>query len=193
MNRGSAIVIAAVTAGVLIAASAATLAAINSSSRTRASETIAATASAAAQAKQLTPASPATAGGLTYSSEPLPEVTITVADPVAPFAQSPATAQSAVAPTRSAQEATAIALSFAGGKSLGAERVSHQGYDSWAIKISRSDGSVVKGYVDVTSGVAFDWVIISHQAAVAAKPPGSRDDDRGGQGDENEHEGGDDD
>lgn len=89
---------------------------------------------------------------------------------------------SAAAPAISKAKASKIALSEAPGEVMGISSRSRKGYQAWAVQIMRPDGSIVTGYVDRASGVAFDWVI-DQQAPVAAHA----DDDAHG------HEGSDDD
>jgi len=75
-----------------------------------------------------------------------------------------APAQAAGALT-SAKQARAKALSAAPGTVLSVKKGTRSGYSAWAVSITRSDGSIVVGYVDVKNGIAFDWTVASSPGA----------------------------
>ncbi len=75
-----------------------------------------------------------------------------------------APAQAAGALT-SAKQARAKALSAAPGTVLSVKKGTRSGYSAWAVSITRSDGSIVVGYVDVKNGIAFDWTLTSSPGA----------------------------
>ena len=77
-----------------------------------------------------------------------------------------APAQAAGALT-SAKQARAKALAAAPGTVLSVKKGTRSGYSAWAVSITRSDGSIVVGYVDVKSGIAFDWTVASSPGAPA--------------------------
>jgi hypothetical protein len=80
-------------------------------------------------------------------------------------------------------------LAASGGKATDAKQVTHGGYSAWAITVSRPDGSVVKGFVEVTSGVIFDWSVVSAPTqASPSKPYGDEDENEEYENEEYENE-----
>ena len=57
------------------------------------------------------------------------------------------------------KQARATVLTAVPGKVLSIKKKTRSGFTAWAITVKRSDGSVVVGYVDVKSGIAFDWTV----------------------------------
>jgi hypothetical protein len=86
-----------------------------------------------------------------------------------------------------------------GGVIRSIQRGQHGAHSAWAVQLLRHDGSIVTGYVDVGSGVIYDWVV--DQAAPTPTPspsPSASDDDDSSNpdspgGGENHSEDGDDD
>ena len=144
MNRGTIIAIVSAAAGVLVAGSLASVAVINAASGTAAAESIAVTAVADSVANPLPP--------VPQADTPAPQ-----ADTPAPRADTPAPEPRAI----SAADAATVVLTASGGNATEAQRVTHGGYDAWAITVTRADGSVVRGFVEATSGVIFDWNVVS--------------------------------
>jgi hypothetical protein len=144
MNRGTIIAIVSAAAGVLVAGSIASVAVINAASGTAAAESIAVTAVADSVANPLPP--------VPQADTPAPR-----ADTPAPQADTPAPEPRAI----SAADAATVVLTASGGNATEAQRVTHGGYDAWAITVTRADGSVVRGFVEATSGVIFDWNVVS--------------------------------
>ena len=144
MNRGTIIAIVSAAAGVLVAGSIASVAVINAASGTAAAESIAVTAVADSVANPLPP--------VPQADTPAPQ-----ADTPAPRADTPAPEPRAI----SAADAATVVLTASGGNATEAQRVTHGGYDAWAITVTRADGSVVRGFVEATSGVIFDWNVVS--------------------------------
>ena len=144
MNRGTIIAIVSAAAGVLVAGSIASVAVINAASGTAAAESIAVTAVADSVANPLPP--------VPQADTPAPQ-----ADTPAPQADTPAPEPRAI----SAADAATVVLTASGGNATEAQRVTHGGYDAWAITVTRADGSVVRGFVEATSGVIFDWNVVS--------------------------------
>ena len=70
--------------------------------------------------------------------------------------------------TISAEQARQAATAATPGTVLSTTRVDRGGYDSFAVQIQRTDGSVVTGFVEATSGVVFDWVVDKVAPAPAA-------------------------
>ena len=217
MNRSTGIALVSATAGVLIAASIASVVIINAASSPAATDSIIITSAASAQST-MAPALEANAPqDIVFSSPALPEIMIKVPSPktnkstnaatqaatpaetpAATPAQTPA-ANSAAPSARdiTANDAATIVLAASGGKATDAQQVTHGGYNAWAITVSRADGSVVKGFVEATSGVIFDWSVVSGPTQVApSKNNGGEQDGEQNDGNKhegNEHEGGDDD
>ena len=65
----------------------------------------------------------------------------------------------------SAKQARAKALAAAPGTVISVKKGTRSGYPAWAVSITRSDGSIVVGYVDVKNGIAFDWTLTSSPGA----------------------------
>ena len=57
------------------------------------------------------------------------------------------------------KQARATVLSAVPGTVLSVKKKTRSGFTAWAITVKRSDGSVVVGYVDIKSGIAFDWTV----------------------------------
>ena len=163
MNRGTIIALVSGVAGVLVAGSIASVAVINAASGAGPTDTVAVAA---------------VTDSVTNPPAPAPQAQ-TLAP--APQAQTPAPAPRTI----SAQDAAATVLAAAGGEAIEAQRVIRGGYDAWAITVSRTDGSVVRGFVEATSGVIFDWNSISGPAQAAPSKNSGYEND--------EHKGGDDD
>ena len=104
------------------------------------------------------------------ASAPEPNASAREPNPSAPEPnQSPsADATQAASGTITADQARQAATAATPGKVLSTVRVQHAGYDAFAVQIERTDGSVVTGYVEATSGVVFDWVIDKQAPAPAA-------------------------
>jgi hypothetical protein len=127
----------------------------------------------------------------------IPEVTQPAAQPAAVQA-APATASKPArkpaaskgsdddsAPTRSAEPAATVSENQArsivlkqgdGVAIVSTSKESHQGYSTWAIRITRSNGEVLTGYVDRASGVVVDWTV-NQKAPAQPTPTATHDDD----------------
>jgi len=77
-----------------------------------------------------------------------------------------APAQAAGALT-AAKQARVKVQSAVPGTVLSVKKSIRSGYSAWAVSVSRSDGSVVVGYVDVKTGIAFDWTLAASTGAPA--------------------------
>ena len=205
MNRSTGIALVSATAGVLIAASIASVAIINAASSPTTTDSIIITSAASAQGTTA-PALDANAPQeIVFSSPALPEIMINPPSPKAnksanvanPAATPAETSATPLARDITANDATASVLAATGGKATDAKQVTRGGYSAWAITVSRADGSVVKGFVEATSGVIFDWSVVSGPTQVApSKPYGDEYENEENENEENEgdeHEGGDDD
>lgn len=171
MNRGTMIASAAGAAGVLAATAFAGVAVYNAATvSSRADDAV-------VMAADLEPVVAEVSDLESSSALPeLPEVPISpsptegAAAAVSPGGQEAAEAaesvESPAAPAITKARASRIALSEAPGEVMGVSPGSRNGYRAWAVQIKRPDGSIVTGYVDRASGVAFDWVI--DQSASAA-------------------------
>ena len=163
MERKSIIAVVAGAAGVLVAATAAGVAVVNAANSGTVTEPTSVVA-----AQPLTPGAvvePSPWSGSTESM-PLPEIVIpdvsaraTQAAPSAPEARLPAESIAQTATVISAAQARSAAADATTGTVLGTQRVQHAGYDAYAVQIERTDGSVVTGYVEVSTGVVYDWVV----------------------------------
>ncbi len=196
MNRVTVIALVSATAGVLVAASIASVVIINAAASPVATDSIIITSAASAQST-ITPTPAANAPqDIVFSSPALPEITINAPSPKTSRSTNAAT-PAATPATPAAREITATdaaatVLAASGGKATHAKQVTHGGYNAWAITVSRADGSVVKGFVEVTSGVIFDWSVVSGPTQAAPSKPNGGEQD-GGHDDGNGQVGGDDD
>ena len=66
-----------------------------------------------------------------------------------------------------AKQARVKVQSAVPGSVLSVKKSIRSGYSAWAVSIARSDGSVVVGYVDVKTGIAFDWTLAASTGAAA--------------------------
>lgn len=120
--------------------------------------------------------------------------------PASKASASPSASPSSVAVVAQAQisleEAVQVVLNATdGGVVKSGEKTQYGGYDAWAIRVLRHDGSIITGYVDRESGVAFDWVVNQEAPApVATSNSGSGNSGSGSSGSshdddhESEHE-----
>lgn len=223
MERRSVIAIAAASTGAVIAASVAAVAAINASVASSVEPTIGEQVLAIAtpeatdlQAVEFT--APASLPSATHP--PLPEIVVPVVEvaaDTAPLTDTPVTSKSAesVAPTPTktstpeaspkptvsaptqariaAEQATALVVAASGGTARSTQATTHGGFDAFAVQVQRSDGSIVTGFVESSSGVIFDWVVDQAAPAPAAPKPTytddhDEDDDRKSDDHEDDHE-----
>lgn len=197
MQRSSIIATVIAAGGILIAGSVASVAVINAASSSEAQSTnldlVADDAPAAAPASSAPAATdsavaPVELPSLEASALPeLPQVAdasqaaapaAAPAQPVAKTAKSQT--KPAGEPTKSADpgissdQARSIVMKQGDGvKALAVGKDSHQGYQTWAVRVERASGEVITGYVDRDSGVVIDWVVNSKPAAPAATTSGS--------------------
>ena len=156
-------------------------------------------ADTANEAPQVTAAAPVTAPKPTAKAKATPKATAAKASAPASSATPEATAPSAR--SISADKAVSIVLNATnGGVVQSAQSTTHAGFDSWAITVKRADGSVVIGYVDRATGVAFDWVVKQQAPTPTPTPSQSSgydddhdDDDDHGDDDDHDDDHGDDD
>ncbi len=132
----------------------------------------------------------------TPTTKPTPKPTAAKASAPASSATPEATAPSAR--SISADKAVSIVLNATnGGVVQSAQSTTHAGFDSWAITVKRADGSIVIGYVDRATGVAFDWVVKQEAPAPTPTPSQSSGyddhDDDDDHGDDDDDTDGDDD
>ena len=69
---------------------------------------------------------------------------------------SPAFAARTVVPAKGAE---AKVTKKVPGTVLSTVRITRDGFKAWAVKVKRSDGSIVVGFVDIASGIIFDWTV----------------------------------
>lgn len=177
MERRSVIALTAVSAGVLVAGTVAGLAVVNAATSSTDQETSALTVVAPpTETRVIEPVADTSAASM-------PTIVVPEADQTAPRF------------TR--RQAADLVAAATGGTVLKTAKTTHAGYDAYAVQVRRSDGSIVTGHVESTSGVIYDWTV--DRAADPA--PAYKDDDHDGKGHDDdgdehheEHEGdGDDD
>ena len=196
MERRGSIIVAAVTAGILVAGAAATFSIVNASQAAPEPDTIALVVDPAAAVTG------STGSGPTFQPEPLPEIVFTSPsaspDPEQP-ADDPASPQadpeqSTKSGSISASTARSLVLAEAPGSVVSVGKTTRGGFPAFAVKVMQADGSTVTGYVTRADGVIFDWT------QTAAPAPAYADDENeseneGDEGSENEgsdHDGDDD-
>lgn len=79
----------------------------------------------------------------------------------------------------SADEARSLVLAEGKGVAvLGVSKATRGGLQTWAVRIERSNGEVLTGYVDRASGVVVDWVVNSGPTPAPQSTQNADDDDR---------------
>lgn len=120
---------------------------------------------------------------LVFTPEPLPEIPV-ISDSAAPAASE---TQASVATASTSQVnrdfATKAVVDATNGKVTGVETVTYNGVDAFAVTVKRTDGSVITGYVDRSTGDIYEWVVV--KAAPAPVKQYEEDDDD----DDDEYEG----
>lgn len=195
MERSTIIATVVAAGGILIAGSVASTAAINAAVSTQPESSDTQVVAAAAAPVLLTATTATQLPDLT--TEPLPEIVVPASSrkPAKASPASKAPASQRVVSTESTPAAEGISVDKAVGIVLGAtdggilqytRQETHRGYDTWAVTVKRTDGSVVTGYVDRTTGSAFDWVVVKEAPAAV----GYTDDEEYGEHDSknNKHE-----
>lgn len=157
MKRSGTIAVIAVTAGVLVAGSAAAVAVVNAGSSAPEPPTLVAVVDPDAVV--------APTAGPSFVPAPLPDISLPAIAP---------TDDSAPKSLMTRAAAQAAVLGLASGDVLSVEPSDRGGYDAFAVAVRRADGSTVTGYVDRASGVVFDW---TQKAAPATQATGERKDD----------------
>ncbi|MBI1351556.1 MAG: hypothetical protein GC156_10590 [Actinomycetales bacterium] len=105
-----------------------------------------------------------------------------------PSPSASATQSESQAPEISLEKAVEVVLNATdGGVVKNADKENHGGYDAWAIRVLRHDGSIITGYVDLSSGVVFDWVV-NQEAPAPAAPQTNSGSSSGSSSHEHEHE-----
>jgi hypothetical protein len=107
---------------------------------------------------------------LVFTPEPLPEIPV-ISDSAAP---SPGKSQGSK-PKTSSQSAKQIDRDYAikavvdatGGTVTGVETMTYKSVDAFAVTVKRTDGSVITGYVDRSSGDIYEWAVVKAAPAVA--------------------------
>lgn len=117
------------------------------------------------------PTVPATSGSASKnaaSSGSAPKVAV-IADSAAP---SPSAPQSPVASTNQVTRefATKAVVNATEGTVTSVEIVNRNGIDSFAVTVNRTDGSVVTGYVDRSTGDIYEWVVVKEAPAPTPTP-----------------------
>lgn len=185
MERRGSIIVAAVSAGILVAGAAATFSIVNAAQAAPEPDTIALVVDPAAAVTSTR------ASGPTFQPEPLPEIVFTTppasAGPVQPVGEpTPPQAeqgQSATSGSITASTARSLVLAEAPGSVMSVGKTTRGGFPAFAVKVKRADGSTVTGYVTRADGVIFDWT------QTAAPAPAYSDDEDEYEGDEESEEG----
>ena len=195
MRRNRAIATTAALAGVLVAGTVAAVAIVNATDADPVASqvTLLADVSPAPDA----PALPSVGTG------ELPAVQLPSSAPSAPAPAAPGGAVGtvsqpepapAVGTALTAGAARSAVLDQAPGTVLAVRSTVRQGYDAFAVKVERKDGSVVTGYVDKSSGVVFDWREVSgptpsqDQQASSNRPGDDDATESESESNDNEHE-----
>ena len=99
-----------------------------------------------------------TSSDLVFTPEPLPEIPV-ISDSTAPQASnSQASVGNAAQVNRNF--ATKAVVNATNGKVTGVEATTHNGVDAFAVTVKRTDGSVITGYVDRSSGDIYEWAVV---------------------------------
>lgn len=182
MQRASAIAVAGAVTGILIAGSVASVAVINaaSSSTSTDEEPIVAASVIEPTSVQSVESAP----GLDQAPLPtivVPELSQSTTSQSTESKSTNRAEQQVVADSApqaiSAAQARQAAVAATPGKVLATSRVERGGYDAFAVQIERTDGSVVTGFVEASSGVVFDWIVDKEAPAPAATYYDDDDDD----------------
>lgn len=132
-----------------------------------------------------------TPSDLVFTPEPLPDVPV-ISDSAAPSSsETPASAASASTSQVDRDFAKKAVVDATNGKVTGVEKVSYNGVDAFAVTVKRTDGSVVTGYVDRSSGDIYEWVVVKEAPAPVKQYEEEEDDDEY-EGQENERDNDDD-
>lgn len=103
---------------------------------------------------------------------------VTATEPTASATPRP-TKSAKPASTVSSDRARAIVLDEGKGVAvLGVSKATRGGLQTWAVRIERSNGEVLTGYVDRGSGVVVDWVVNSGPTPAPQPTQTADDDDR---------------
>ena len=186
MERSSIIAVVGTVAGVMVAGSVASIAVINAAAAgTTKPETVSLTALQQGQELLGLPAVGADPMGID-----IPAIDIPAASAVA---TTQATGQTTTTLTTSrgltAKEARTAVRKATGGTVRSTSLVKHQGFDAYAVKVTRPDGSVVTGHVDSKTGVIFSWVVNKEAPAPVATYADDDEYEGGEQKEHDEHEG----
>lgn len=198
MERSSIIASVIAAGGVLIAGTVASVAVVNAAASSASVPTAVALVASSSNDTAPTPTGQGDLDRISVASPTatadLPEIptvddTATVSTQTstpARTATSTRSAGSTATPERriSRSQASDLVRSAAGGGRVGAvARTTKNGFDAWAVQLTRSDGSIVTGYVDTARGVVFAWRVDRPAPTATARPTAddhdSSDDDSG--------------
>lgn len=173
MERRNAIAVAAASAGVLITGTVAGIAVVNAaSSWTESDDTTLTVAAPAASTQTIQPAALAVPG-----VDALPTIVVPTAEE----------STMVVTPGITQAQAADLVAAATGGTVLKTTSTTHSGYEAYAVRVQRTDGSIITGLVESRSGVIYDWRVNKE----APPAPAYADDEYDEH--EEEHEGDDDD
>lgn len=180
MQRRNAIAVAGAVTGILVAGSVASVAVINAASTTTSTDQVPIVAASVVEP----PAAQVVEPVVVADQPRLPKIVVPEQVEVTSGAKA---RQTADAVTFTEQQAQQAAIAATPGSVLSTTRVTRGGYDAFAVQIERTDGSVVTGYVEATSGVVFDWVI-DKQAPVPVATYADDDDHGDDHDDDDDHD-----
>jgi hypothetical protein len=121
---------------------------------------------------------------LVFTPEPLPEIPV-ISDSAAPSSSEVQTSvESASASPVNRDFATKAVVDATNGKVTGVETVTYNGVDAFAVTVKRTDGSVITGYVDRSSGDIYEWVVVKEAPAPVKQYEEEDDDDDEYEGEE---------
>ena len=178
MERRGSIIVATVTAGILVAGTAATFSIVNASQAAPGPDTIALVVDPAAAVTGTT------ASGPTFQPEPLPEIVFTSSS------ASPDSEQGATSGSISASKARSLVLAEAPGSVVSVGKTTRGGFAAFAVEVERADGSTVTGYVTPAAAYVDDEEEGEYEGGEEGEYEGGEEGEYEG-GEESEHEGSD--
>lgn len=183
MERSSIIAVVGTVAGVMVAGSVASVAVINAAAAgTTKPETVSLTALQQGQELLDLPAVAADPMAIDVPAIDIPAAGATASAVASSQGANQSTTTLTTSQGISAKQARSAVRKATGGSVISTSLGKHQGFDAYAVKVTRPDGSVVTGHVDSKTGVIFSWVVNKEAPA----PVAAYADDDEYEGDEHE-------
>lgn len=183
MERSSIIAVVGTVAGVMVAGSVASVAVINAAAAgTTKPETVSLTALQQGQELLDLPAVAADPMAIDVPAIDIPAAGATASAVASSQGANQSTTTLTTSQGISAKQARSAVRQATGGSVISTSLGKHQGFDAYAVKVTRPDGSVVTGHVDSKTGVIFSWVVNKEAPA----PVATYADDDEYEGDEHE-------